>query len=48
MPQRFNSMFTMFVFLKGHPLLAFYFAVADTQAAANDGYSSSADAIDGR
>jgi hypothetical protein len=48
MPKPFDSRFTMFVYLRGHPLLSFYFAVCDTVEAANDGYSpQAADAIDG-
>ena len=36
MPRRFNSSFTMFVYLNGHHLLEYYFAVADTRRCAND------------
>jgi hypothetical protein len=36
MPRQYNSSFTMFVYLKGHHLLEYYFAVADTRLSAND------------
>jgi hypothetical protein len=36
MPRVFNSSFTMFVYLKGHHLLEYYFAVSDARIAAND------------
>jgi hypothetical protein len=36
MPRRLDSSFTMFVYLRGHHLLEYYFAVSDTGAAAND------------
>jgi hypothetical protein len=36
MPRRFNSSFTMFVYLRGHPLLEYYFGVLDTHLSAND------------
>jgi hypothetical protein len=35
MPRRFNSSFTMFVYLNGHHLLEYYFALADTRKSAN-------------
>jgi len=35
MPKSFNSSFTMFVYLRGHHVLEYYFA-ADTRMAAND------------
>jgi hypothetical protein len=37
MIKRFNSAFTMFVFLKGHHVVEYYFAVRDAHTAANDG-----------
>ena len=36
MPLSFNSSFTMFVYLKGHDLLEYYFAISDTRLSAND------------
>jgi hypothetical protein len=36
MPRRFNSSFTMFVYLNGHQLLEYYFALSDTRSSAND------------
>ena len=36
MTKRFNSAFTMFVFLRGHHLVEYYFAVRDARTAAND------------
>ncbi len=36
MSRRFNSAFTMFVFLKGHHIVEYYFAVRDARTAAND------------
>ena len=36
MPRRFNSSFTIFVYLNGHNLLEHYFAVSDTRTSAND------------
>lgn len=36
MPRRFNSSFTMFVYLSGHSLLEHYFQLFDTLTAAND------------
>jgi hypothetical protein len=32
----FHSSATMFVFLKGHHLLEYYFSVSDSRSAAND------------
>lgn len=32
----FHSSCTMFVYLKGHHLIEYYFAVSDARAAAND------------
>jgi hypothetical protein len=37
MRKRFHSAFTMFVFLKGHHLVEYYFGVRDAHTAANDG-----------
>jgi hypothetical protein len=37
MTKRFNSAFTMFVFLRGHPSVQYYFGVRDVRTAANDG-----------
>ncbi len=36
MTRRFNSAFTMFVFLKGHHIVEYYFGVRDARTAAND------------
>jgi hypothetical protein len=36
MPRPYNSSFTMFVYLKGHHLLEYYFALSDTRMSAND------------
>ncbi len=36
MLEYFHSSSTMFVYLKGHHLLEYYFAVSDVFAAAND------------
>lgn len=36
MPRRFDSAFTMFVHLKGHRVLEYYFDLTDARAAAND------------
>ncbi len=36
MTELFNSSFTMFVYLKGHDLLEYYFCVSDARMAAND------------
>jgi hypothetical protein len=33
----FHSSITMFVYLKGHHLLEYYFSVSDARIAANDG-----------
>jgi hypothetical protein len=33
----FHSSITMFVYLKGHHLLEYYFSVSDARMAANDG-----------
>ena len=38
MPRLFDSSFTMFVYLKGHHLLEYYFAVSDTGMSANDSH----------
>jgi hypothetical protein len=38
MPRRLDSSFTMFVYLKGHHLLEYYFAVSDTAISANDSH----------
>ncbi len=38
--RRYNAALTMFVFLRGHHLLEYYFSVADTRLAANDWDSS--------
>ncbi len=35
-PRRYNSSVTMFVFLRGHGLLEYYFSVADAHLSAND------------
>jgi len=37
----FHSSSTMFVYLKGHHLLEYYFAVADARDAANDQHHAS-------
>jgi hypothetical protein len=34
--RHFDSTFTMFVYLNGHHLLEYYFAVADARISAND------------
>jgi hypothetical protein len=34
--RHYHAAFTMFVFLKGHHLLEYYFAVADARESAND------------
>jgi hypothetical protein len=36
MQQCFHASATMFVFLKGHHLLEYYFSVSDCRSAAND------------
>jgi hypothetical protein len=36
MIKRFNSAFTMFVFVRGHQVVEYYFAVRDARIAAND------------
>ncbi|HLZ96654.1 MAG TPA: hypothetical protein VKP66_01840 [Steroidobacteraceae bacterium] len=36
MRSSFHASATMFVFLKGHDLLEYYFAVSDARRAAND------------
>ena len=36
MLQHFHASWTMFVYLKGHHLIEYYFAVADARVAAND------------
>jgi hypothetical protein len=36
MPKRFDAWLTMLVHVKGHPVLGYYFAVADTRQSAND------------
>jgi hypothetical protein len=36
MQQSFHASATMFVFLKGHHLLEYYFSVSDSRSAAND------------
>jgi hypothetical protein len=36
LPRSFDSTITMFVFLNGHHLLEYYFALADTRDAANE------------
>ena len=36
MPRQYNSSFTMFVYLKGHDLLEYYFAISDSRLSAND------------
>jgi hypothetical protein len=36
MPKQYNSSFTMFVYLKGHQLLEYYFTIADARLSAND------------
>jgi hypothetical protein len=46
-PQRFNSRFTMFVYLNGHRLLEYYFAVSDTRLSANDAGHSGPDTMRG-
>ncbi len=33
---RFHSSSTMFIYLKGHHLLEYYFSVSDARVAAND------------
>jgi len=38
MPRGLDSSFTMFVYLKGHHLLEYYFAVSDTGISANDSH----------
>jgi len=40
MSQRFHSALTVFVYLKGHPVLRYYFGIRDAHAAANDPNSS--------
>jgi hypothetical protein len=37
MPRPYNSATTMFVYLKGHHVLEYYFGVANARTAANDG-----------
>ena len=37
MMKRFNSAFTMFVLLRDHPSVEYYFGVRDARTAANDG-----------
>ena len=34
--KRYHASLTMFVFIKGHHLLEYYFAMADAHEAAND------------
>ena len=41
MAKRFDSTLTMFVYLKGHHLLEYYFAISDTRDAANEGNQTS-------
>lgn len=41
MRRTFDSRLTMFVYLKGHALLRFYLAIAESRDAANDGYDNS-------
>jgi hypothetical protein len=36
MPKRYNSSFTMFVYVNGHHLLDYYFAISDSRMSAND------------
>jgi len=36
MPRRYNSSFTMFVYVNGHHLLEYYFAISDARMSAND------------
>jgi hypothetical protein len=36
LPQRFDASITIFVYLKGHHLLEYYFALANTRDAANE------------
>jgi hypothetical protein len=36
MPRQYNSSFTMFVYLKGHNLLEYYFTIPDARVSAND------------
>jgi hypothetical protein len=36
MQSTFHASATMFVFLKGHHLLEYYFSVSDSRSAAND------------
>jgi len=36
MQPSFHASVTMFVFLKGHHLLEYYFSVSDSRSAAND------------
>jgi hypothetical protein len=35
-PRYFDAAFTMFVYLHGHHLIEYYFAVADARVSAND------------
>ncbi len=37
---RYNAAFTMFVFLRGRPVLEYYFGLKDAFCAANDGSSA--------
>jgi hypothetical protein len=37
MAKHYSAAFTMFVFLRGHHVLEYYFGVRDTRTAANDG-----------
>jgi hypothetical protein len=45
MPRRLESSFTMFVYLKGHHLLEYYFAVSDTAISANDSHLDASAAV---
>jgi hypothetical protein len=36
MPKRYNSSFTMFVYVHGHHLLDYYFVISDSRMSAND------------
>jgi hypothetical protein len=36
MPGLFHASFTMFVYLRGHHLIEYYFSVSDSRVAAND------------
>jgi hypothetical protein len=36
MPKHYNSSFTMFVYVNGHHLLEYYFAISDSRMSAND------------